>query len=99
VMVEPPRHLRRIRILEIDNRILVAIEQSRFPRLLRAVRHARETKLCVRIKFFAVKTVKKGSRSVPSKQRSWKQSLTRVIFERKGPFRPHGQFRRRLQSP
>src|SRR5882724_3028323 len=63
VMVEPPRHLRRIRILEIDNRILVAIEQSRFPRLLRAVRHARETKLCVRIKFFAVKTVKKGSRS------------------------------------
>ena len=57
VMVKPPGHFRRIRILEIDDYVLVSVKQAIFPGLHRAVRHAREVEIRVSVKTFPVKTI------------------------------------------
>src|SRR5215467_936658 len=66
VVIEPPRHLGRIRILEVYDYILIAIEQPIFPGWHRAVGHSTKSKFGARIKAFAVKAVEKccGGRPV-----------------------------------
>ena len=66
MVVEPPRHLRRIRILEVHDDVFIAIEEVVFPRLSGAVGHAREAKFRVLVKLFPVEAVKKsgGSRAI-----------------------------------
>jgi hypothetical protein len=66
VVVEPPRHLRGIRILEVHDYIFIAVKQARFPRLRGVVRHPQETKLGILIKLFPEKAVKEsgGSRAI-----------------------------------
>src|SRR5215468_9455414 len=63
MMVKPPGDLRGIRILEIHNDVLVAIEKVPFPGLCRTVSHAREMKPGVGIKPLAIEAVKKCGRS------------------------------------
>src|SRR5262249_35386619 len=63
MMVEPPGYLGRIRILEVHNYVLVAVEKVPFPGLHRAVGHSREMKIGMSIKPFAIETVEEGGRS------------------------------------
>jgi hypothetical protein len=63
VMVKPPGHLRRIRILEIDDHVFVAVKQPIFPGLHRAVRHTREVEIRVIMEAFPVKTIENRSGS------------------------------------
>ena len=58
MMVEPPGHFWRIRILEIDDHVLVAIEEPVFPWLHRPMGHAREVEIRVGVEAFPVKTIK-----------------------------------------
>src|SRR5215472_13009705 len=62
-MVKPPRHLWRIRILEIDDDVFVSVEQPVLPRMLGLVGHAAQMKLRVAVEFLAVEPVKKRGRS------------------------------------
>src|ERR1700693_972570 len=59
MMVEPPGYFRRVRIFEVHNHIFVAVKKAVCPRLHRAMGHASQFELRVRIKTFAVKAVKK----------------------------------------
>src|SRR5438552_18102556 len=62
-MAEPPRHFRRIRKLEINNYIFVAVEEACFPALRRAVRHPSKTEVRCLVKSLAIKPVKESGRS------------------------------------
>src|SRR4029077_21186507 len=62
VMIEPPGHLRRIRVLEVNDDVLVAVEQAFFPRMLGFMGHAGEIKLGVGILAFAIKAVEQRGR-------------------------------------
>src|ERR1700733_9567095 len=62
MMIEPPRQPRRARILEINNRVLVAVENIVLEWLRRPVRHPRITKLHLRIDSLAIKSRKNRRR-------------------------------------
>jgi len=62
MMIEPPGNLGRVGVLEIDDRVLVAVEQSVLPGLHRTMRHSREVKVRVRVKPLPIKTIKQRSR-------------------------------------
>lgn len=62
MVVEPPGNFRRVRVLEIDDGVFVAIEEAGSPRLLRAMGHTCETELRGRIKRFLIKTIEQSSR-------------------------------------
>jgi hypothetical protein len=62
MMIEPPGHLRRVRVFEVHDDVLVAVEQALFPRWHSAVGHAGEAKLRGLVEALAVETVKKRSR-------------------------------------
>jgi hypothetical protein len=59
VMVEPPGHLRRIRVFEVDDYVLVAVKQIPFPRLGGPMGHSREMKFGARVNPLAIEAVKK----------------------------------------
>src|SRR3984957_1632943 len=63
MMVEPPSYFRRVRIFEVHNHIFVAVKKAVCPRLYRAMGHAGQFELRLRIEALAVKTVKKRGRS------------------------------------
>jgi hypothetical protein len=67
MMVEPPGHFRRVRILEIDDSVFVAVEEAWSPRLGGPVGHASETKIRVGIELFLVETVEKSGGGGPIK--------------------------------
>ncbi len=50
------------RILEIDNRVLIAIEQAVFKQLIRLVRHARISELGGAIQMVLIELAKEGRR-------------------------------------
>src|SRR4051812_16981932 len=58
MMIKPPGDAGRIRILEIDDHIFIAVEYAVVERLTRAVSHARQPELAVRIHAFAIKSRK-----------------------------------------
>src|ERR1700757_4604672 len=60
VVVKPPGDFRRVRILEIDDDVFVAIEKTCSPGLRSAMRHSGEMELCSRIIFFFVEAVKES---------------------------------------
>ncbi len=62
MMVKPPGHGRVRRILEIDNRVLIAIEQAVFKQLIRLVRHARISELGGAIQMVLIELAKEGRR-------------------------------------
>ena len=62
MMIEPPGDFGGVGILEIDDRVLVAVEQSILPRLHRAMRHSGEMKVRVSVNPLPVKTIKQRSR-------------------------------------
>jgi hypothetical protein len=57
VMVKPPGHLRRIRILEVDDHVFVAIKQAIYPGLHRTMGHPREMEVRIIMEAFPVKTI------------------------------------------
>src|SRR5690349_25088395 len=57
VMIEPPGKLRRIRVLEVDNYVFIAVEDSALPGVARAVSHAAEMKLGGGVEAFAIKAI------------------------------------------
>src|SRR4029077_6297647 len=61
MVVDPPGHLGKIRVLEIYDRVFVAIEEAWRPRLGGAMGHPREAKFRCRLECFLVKTVDKCS--------------------------------------
>jgi hypothetical protein len=63
VMIEPPSHLGRVGILEIDDDVFVAVEQFVFPRLNCAVCHSSEMKLGIRVEALPIEAVEKCSGS------------------------------------
>jgi hypothetical protein len=63
VMIKPPGHAWRARILEIHNCIFIAIECAVGKRLRGTVRHARQPEVGVCMEAFAVETRKHGGRS------------------------------------
>jgi hypothetical protein len=63
VMIEPPGEARVRRILEIDNRVDVAVEHARFEQLRGFVRQAGIAEIGVRVKLFLYKTAEEGRRS------------------------------------
>jgi hypothetical protein len=60
MVVEPPGDFGRVRVLEIDDGVFVAIEQAGSPRLRSPVGHAGEAELRRGIEFFLVKAVEKS---------------------------------------
>jgi hypothetical protein len=58
-MVEPPGDFGRIRVLEINDGIFVAVEETLFPRVLGLMSHPAEVEFGLGIKAFPVKAVKK----------------------------------------
>jgi hypothetical protein len=62
MVIEPPCELFIIRIFEIDNGILVAVEEAVFEDLARAVGHASVMKIRIRVKFPPDKTAEVSSR-------------------------------------
>ena len=63
MMIEPPRKFGLRGELEIDNRIHVAIEQRRIPRLVGRVHHPPIEELRAGVKFFAQEAAEEGGRS------------------------------------
>src|SRR5215472_13853311 len=61
VMIEPPRHLWRIGILEIHDDVFVSVEDAVLPRLCRPVGHAGKFKFGVPVKFLKEKAVEESS--------------------------------------
>ena len=59
MMVDPPSHFWGVRVLEVHHHIFVAVKKAVCPGLHRAMGHARQFELRVRIKALAVKEVKK----------------------------------------
>jgi hypothetical protein len=66
VMVKPPGHLRRIRIFEVHNNVLIPVEQPLFPGMFRLVGHPAELEFRFGIEVFPVETIKdrRGSGAV-----------------------------------
>ncbi len=65
VMVEPPCQVRIARVLEVDDRILVTIEERIFEELGGFMGHAGVGKLCIVMEGAALKTAEEGGRSGP----------------------------------
>jgi hypothetical protein len=57
MVIEPPCYLRRVRVLEVYDDILIAIKQVANPGLRRSMGHAAEAKLRAMIKTLLIKTV------------------------------------------
>src|SRR6266403_1561638 len=57
VMIKPPSQLRRVRVLEVHNDVLIAVEYAALPGMRCAVRHAAEMKFGGRVEAFAIKAV------------------------------------------
>jgi hypothetical protein len=67
MVVEPPSHLWRVRVFEIDNGVFIAVKKAWSPGLLRAVRHASEAKFRGGIEFFPIEAVEQSGRGGPIK--------------------------------
>src|SRR5258708_16940498 len=65
VMVKPPGHAGRTRILKSDDGVLVAIKPSWLERLPSAVRHPRKMEFRARVDALAEETIEHGRRRRP----------------------------------
>ena len=57
MVIEPPRDLRRVRVLEVHDHILVAVEQPALPGIRGAVRHTAEMEFGGSVEAFTVEAV------------------------------------------
>lgn len=62
MVIEPPGDFRRVRVLEIDDGVFVAIEEAGSPRLGSTMGHTGEAELRGGIKRFLVKAIEQSSR-------------------------------------
>src|SRR6202035_446472 len=67
MVVEPPADFGRVRVLEIDDGVFVAIEKTGSPRLRGAMGHAGKAEFRCGIEFLLVKAVEKSCRGGPIK--------------------------------
>src|SRR5215469_12589905 len=62
-MIKPPGHFGRVRVLEIDDDILVSVEKPILPRVFCFVGHPAEAEFSFGVEMFPVETVEKRRRS------------------------------------
>src|SRR5260221_5906651 len=60
VMVEPPGHFRRIRILKIDDCVFIAVKQAGYPRLRGAMGHSSEVKFRFGVEAFLIEPIEQS---------------------------------------